>query len=336
MKILITIFALLISQFSCSQEISSPIQTIVDEIAKDNMKQSKGVGYPDKGNSHWDRFEALKTNATAEELILLTNHKNTSVKCFSFQALAERKHPKTFELLVDHLKDEDVIGTFQGCALGSLLVGDYFFYLVTSNHITFNAYKLNENQHHQLDSILLFDKEIKLTAKDDLLGRIEPKESYYKRIKEIYENEKSKNSVLALSKYQKEKDVEIIKERLENESIHDQVCGLKAVLNFAHPDFFPSLKKMHKKEIQQAGSHSSLTMMMYLAIVQYKDMESRALMELALDLEEKPKMYEHPINIWIALSKYPDPVYNGLKESIQLSKLQRGMAETTLQMLEDF
>lgn len=328
MKIAVTILILLTSQFSYSQKISKKIQKVVDKIAEDNMYKSSAVGYAGERTKQWDRFEELKKRATDEELIILTNHKSPAVKCYSFQALAERKSPKTFEILLNHLKDTDVIETFQGCIVSVQLVGDFFLNVVTPNYISISAYKLNEVQKNTVDSILIFDDKVKLVAKSYLLERISPKDVFYTRIKQIYEEENNKSAIIAISKYRKDEDKELIAKWLMKEKTNDQYYGLRAVRNFPDSYFFPYLEKIQQQEIKKpTGFNYPLIRMLYLSTVQYKNKESRELIENTLKNAEKSTLKYHSEYIWLALTKYPDSIYSGIVETIEISDFKKSEFE---------
>ena len=328
MKIAITIIFFLISQFSYSQEISKRIQKIVDKIEEDNMYMSSAVGYGGERPKQWDRFEELKKKATDEELIILTNHKSPAVKCYSFQALAERKNPKTFEILLNHLKDTEMVETFQGCIVSGQSVGDFFLDVVKPNYISLSAYKLNEIQKNTVDSILLFDEEVKLVAKSYLLESINPKEIYYDRIKEIYERENNKSALIAISKFQKQEDKGMIAKWLSKEKTNDQYYGLRAVRNFPDSYFFPFIKKIQQQEIiKPTGFNYPLIRMLYLTTVQYKDKKSRELIENTLNNAKKSTLKYHSEYIWLALTKYPDPIYSGIVDTIEISDFKKSEFE---------
>lgn len=328
MKILITLFILLISQVSYSQEISKRIQQVVDKIEEDNMYKSSAIGYAGERTKQWDRFVKLKKNATDEELIILTNHKSPAVKCYSFHALAERKNQKTFEILLNHLKDTDVVETFQGCIVSSQSVGDFFLDVVTPNYISLSTYKLNKVQKNTVDSILLFDAEIKLAAKSYLLESINPKAIFYTRIKEIYEKENSKSALIAISKYQKQEDKELIAKWLTKEKTNDQYYGLRAVRNFPDSCFFPFIEKIQQQEIKKpTGFNYSLIRMLYLTTVQYKDKKSRELIENTLYNAKESTLEYHSEYIWLALTKYPDPIYSGIVDTIEISDFKKSEFE---------
>lgn len=321
----ITIIFILLTQICCgevsdSTSISSKIEKLVDQIADDGIYKSSAVGYGGARTDQWERFIQLKEEATSKELIFLTNHENSAVKCYAFQALAERKDSRTFEVLLKHLKDNADIETFQGCIMSSQLVGDFFLEIVTPQYISLEAYKLNIEEKNQIDSLLLFDSGIKLSAKSSLLQNIEPIPEYYNRIKEIYLQENNPTALIALSKFKRIDDKKLIIEWLDKKDTDDQYYGLRAVRNYPDSSFFPFLKKIQQQEIAKpTGFNYSLIRMLYLTTVQYKNQESKELIENTLNNAKKSTLKYHSEFIWLALTKYPDPIYEGLKDEIKIS-----------------
>ena len=100
------ITGIIISLTSCNGQSSTSkivlrptIQKFVDEIAKDNILKSEGVGEAGVRTKQWDRFEELRKTATDKELIELTNHENSVVRCYSFEALTSRKNVDIFQVV---------------------------------------------------------------------------------------------------------------------------------------------------------------------------------------------------------------------------------------------
>lgn len=306
------------------QTIRPEIEKIVKGIAKDNVLKSSGVGIAGAKTDQWDRYISLKTKATNEELINLTDNENGVVRCYSFQALATRKNIDLLPILTKQLTDTTTITTFQGCIISDQMVGDFFIDVVTPNYIDLDAYKLTENERQQIDSILIFDKNIRLSAKSEVLGKLKPKEKYYNRVREIVIEEKNNNGLIALSKFQNQQDKELIIERLNSNKTDIQYYGLQAVIYFPDSSFFSHLKDIHKVEIKKpTGFNYSLIRTLYQAIVQYKNIQSREILEQTLNLTKGSTFQYHSEFIWLALELYPDPIYEGIQGRIKLSDYKR-------------
>lgn len=326
MKRLTTILVLTLAIWTTlfGQTVRPEIDKIVNGIAKDNMLKSSGVGYGGVRTDQWDRFVLLKEKATNEELIALTDHNNGVVRCYSFQALATRKDINVFPNLIKHLTDTATITTFQGCIISSQSVGDYFLEVVTPQYIDLEAYKLTDFERQKVDSILIFDKNIRLSAKSEILRRLKPEEKYYKRVREIVIEENDDNGLIALSKFQNQQDKEFIIERLNSKKTDIQYYGLQAVKYFPDSSFFPHLESIHSVEIKKpTGFNYPMIRTLYQAIVQYKNQQSKDLIELTLNTATKSTLQYHSEFIWLALELYPDKIYEGIQKRIKLSDYKR-------------
>lgn len=244
--------------------------------------------------------------------------------CYSFEALATRKDSNIYSVLIKHLTDTAIIPTFQGCLISSLSVGDYFLEVVTPQHVNLDAYKLTEIERKKIDSIIIFGKNVKLNAKSEVLKKIKPEPHYYNRIREILINEKDDNALIALSKFQQQQDKEFIIERLTSNNQNIQYYGLQAVKYFPDSAFFTYLSAIHSDEIKKStGFNHSLIRVLYLAIVQYKNPQSRELLELTLNTTSKLAFQYHSEYIWLALELYPDTIYDGIQPSLSISPYRK-------------
>ncbi|MBI1183267.1 hypothetical protein GC194_03275 [bacterium] len=322
MKQITTLFvlALTISATLYAQTVRPEIKRLVDGIAEDNIVKSSAVGIAGSQSDQWNRYISLKEKATNEELIALTDHTNGAVRCYSFQALATRKNINVYSILIRHLYDTALVTIFQGCLLGSETIGDYFLKVVTDPYNDGETCKLNEIERQKVDSILIFDKNIKLSARSDVLKILYPDEKYYKRVREIVTVEKDNYGLIALSRYQNQNDKDIIIERLISNKPKVQYYGLLAVKHFPDSSFFTYIVKIHSVEIEKSTSmYIPLLRILYQAIVQYKNLESRSLLELSLSKESKYASKYHSEYIWLALDLYPDNVYYGIQQKINIS-----------------
>lgn len=301
------------------QTVRLEIDAIVNGIAKNRSLRTR---YPQ--NEQWIRYIYLKEKATNEELIALTNHRNEVVRCYAFQALATRKGIEIFPILVNHLKDTSKIRIFEPCTLSEEYVGDYFYEIISGRYGDIGSYKLTDIEIYSIDSILLFDKEIKLSAKSKILRRLNPEEKYYKRIRDIVFEGKDNNALIALSKYQKQQDKEFIIERLNSSRTDIQYYGLQSVMNFPDSSFFSYLKDILKVEIEKpTGFNYGLIRTLYQGIIQYKNIQSRELLEQTLNLTKGSTLQYHSEFIWLAIELYPDPIYEGIQGRIKLSDYTR-------------
>lgn len=149
----------------------SKLKKIVRNIEKENRIESSHIGEGGNPSKQWNNYEELKQNASVEQLIALTDHKNAAVRCYAFQGLASIKSNKLFPVLIKHLNDTSLVETQSGCLIMTQFVGDYFIEVVTPNFVEIDIYKLNQIEKIKLDSILLNDNSIMLLARATILKK---------------------------------------------------------------------------------------------------------------------------------------------------------------------
>jgi hypothetical protein len=300
-----------------SQESIRPeINQIVDSIAADNQYKSSGVGYGGIRTSQWERFVTFKDIATNEELQNLTDHANSVVRCYSFQALAERHDSTTFSILLNHLKDNEYVSTFQGCIMSGTSVGDFFVNVVTPNYISPSAYKLTELERKTLDSILIFDPQIKLSAKSRLIRDLQPKPQYHQRIRQIAKEEKNPTAAITLARFQHGNDIGIINDFFKNEKT--EYYAIYAAREFPHEDFYPALVKIFKREWKEKYYDYPKWRILYQALAKYDNGQTLEFFERTISTKKRFRRQILGKYLMIAITKYPTENFKVLKPRIKL------------------
>jgi hypothetical protein len=317
-KILTLLIYLLSFFYGHGQAIRQQITSLTDSISKDNMLKSRGVGYGGVRTKQWENFEKLSTDATTEELALLTDHKNGVVRSYSFQALAGRKGFDFFPILLRHLNDTAEIRTFQGCIISSQLVGDYFLDVVTPGYVDNDLNKLTEEQKKVIDSILLFDKSIRINAKYHLLRNLKPETEFYQRVKEIATTEKSPVSILALARFQNKDDIPIMQTLFKNENT--EYYGAYAAREFPDTLFYSYLKKVFEQEWAQKLYDYPKWRILYQALAKYPSETTYKLFERTTKTKDDFRYQTLGKYLTIAIRKYPNEIYKPLLSKIKLEK----------------
>ncbi|PUZ30021.1 hypothetical protein DCM91_00635 [Chitinophaga costaii] len=186
--------AIPVRQIQLSPTVAGIVQAMVAYAKVDDI----AIGEDGYTSPQWYRFEALCKAATRQELHDLVNDDHPVLSCYAFRALANRLDSAVFPILLAHLHDTAKVSTQSGCIVMEDFVGDFFIRTVTQKHLVSPSYMLNEVQHHVLDSILLYDKQMVLNAKDGLLSSMKPNPTYYARIKEIAVKQHNEVALLAL------------------------------------------------------------------------------------------------------------------------------------------
>lgn len=310
-----TLFILLNTVVACKEKPHSKIVTqLVKEIATDNVLQGPAVGVAGKRPEQWDRFEALKSTASDDELLALTDDTNAVVRCYSFTALAQKNTVDLLPVVLKHLADSAVIHTFFGCLKSSQRTGDFFLETVTANYDS-TSFFLTNSQNKIIDSVLLFQKGNILEAKNRMLSELQPAEHYYNRLRQLVVEEKNKTAVIALARYRKPQDKSFIEALLNDEINHR--FGLSAVINFPDASFFPTLEQILFRKIKKnTNNYDGDLLTLYQAIIQYKTKESKQLLKKALQETKDMQHIYHSDYIHHALKKYPATIYNGLVKPI--------------------
>jgi len=329
------ITGIIISLTSCNGQSSTnkivlrpTIQKIVDKIAKDNILKSEGVSETGTRTEQWDRFDELRKTATDSELIDLTNHENSVVRCYSFQALTARKNVDIFPILLKHMNDTSKIETFFGCIMSSQLVGDYFINVVTPGYIDNDVYKLSDKQKAIIDSILIFDKSILLENKNTLLSNLKPEPQYYNRIREIVKTEKIPVAFLALARFQNSNDIEIIKSLFGRED--SEYYAVYSVREFPDKSFYPVLVNLFEKEWKKKLYDYPLWRILYQALAQYPLKKTYELFERTTKTNDSFRYQTLGKYLKIAITKYPNPMFEPLKEKIKLDEFNSNNMENEI------
>ena len=313
-----------------AQTLRLEIKTIVDSMAKDNMLKSSAVGYSGVRTKQWDNFEKLKKTATNKELMYLTTHKNEVVRCYSFQALAARKDKDIFPILLEHINDTAQVTTFQGCVISSQTVGDYFLDVVTPQYIDNDLYKLSQKQKTIIDSLLVFDKKIRIEAKYTLLNHLKPISKYYNRIREIARTEKSPVSILALSRYKNKNDIPTIKTLFENEKT--EYYGIYSAREFSDSIFYPFLIKIFEREWLDTLYDYAKWRILYQALAKYPNQTTYKLFERTTKTKDDFRYQTLGKYLLIATTKYPNPIFEPLKRDMKLDKYHLDGVESELEI----
>ena len=85
-------------------ELSPEVETIVAALAAAGRVESAPSGDGGEPSGQWKQYEQLRTVATEDELVVLTNHPKEVVRCYAFQALVTTRSDKVFPILLDHCR----------------------------------------------------------------------------------------------------------------------------------------------------------------------------------------------------------------------------------------
>jgi len=311
-----------------SVKIRPEIERLVNGIGKDNIVKSSGVGIAGTRTEQWNRYDSLSQNATTVELIALTDHKNGVVRCYAFQALLKRPDADYYAILLHHLNDTASVETFQGCIGSSSMVGDYFLDVVspsmwimgtdTTIYNSEGEFTLSHQQQIEIDSILIFDKEIFLASKYELLHTLQPNEKYYGRVREIAIEENSPVATLALSRFKKPADIGIIELLFKKEKT--EYYAAYCAREFPDDSFYPLLVKMFKREWSYKLYDYPKWRILFQALARYPKEQTYQLFKQTTDCKDDFRHQTLGTYLMMAITKYPDKLFDPLKSKIKLDK----------------
>lgn len=151
---IIFLAALLGANISFGQ--SQKLTAIVDKIAKINEVQHEHVGYGGSESENYKNFKQLKDNATTEELVRLTDHKNASVACYASWALADNVYPDLKTIFQKFILQDKQVETFSGCIKSQDNISSKLY------HRYWNNVNISKRPNDKillgLDSIVIFSK----------------------------------------------------------------------------------------------------------------------------------------------------------------------------------
>ena len=292
------------------------LKQLVATIAKGNCVESAHIGIGGSPSTQWATYEMLKNMATEQQLVALTDHKNAAVRCYAFQALAAKQSPQTFNVLLRHLHDNAGVDTQSGCVGISISVGDYFAMLVEPGHGNPRDYKLTNKQLEALDSTYLHDNSIHLLSKASALMRARPTENNYAIIRKLVQTNRDETALIALAKYRKPSDRKLIATFFKNDDT--QYSFLDAVVEYPDEYFYPFVVKAFDQEWKKETCDHSKWQRCYKALAKYPKQKTIESFAKTTEIKDKFRHRTLCIDLLIAITKYPNKIYEPLKEKIKL------------------
>ncbi len=261
-------------------------------------------------------FRDLTNFAREDELIALTQHEKPVIRCYAFWALLEQHYEDAFELLKEHLTDNEEVIVFGDVDAHSHKVGDFYIYLMTQDKIDPFVRKLSEKEQEKLNEMLMTNSDIELEAKRDLIMTFE--EDNIEDIRAFAQKSMDGNVIARLAKYKQDEDAELIENLFELQG-DDPYHALKASRNFPHPDFLDNLLEFHQAQLKKKHGLDELSLLyLYQALIQYPEEAVFKQLEAALNHKKQYLAEVHQKFIWLALKKYPASFFNKIKNQIVL------------------
>ncbi|WP_131725846.1 hypothetical protein [Flavobacterium sp. Root420] len=306
-----------IFMWSCSgkntTEISNETNLIVKKIEKENVVMGSAVGSAGITPEQYENFEELKKNASKEELLLLTNHPNGVVKCYSFWALALDKNADLFSIVKKHINDDTPVETQFGCIKSTEKVGDFFIDLVNPKYENSEIKKLSQAEFNQLDSLLIYKKN-NLYAGYDAIENAVPTEYLYPKVRNLVIKNHNQSALVTLSKYKNPNDIELIlKNKAKDENPESGYYSTyQAIQNFPDLRFIPFLEKNLYQTLDN-DHFSGEWLELYTAIASYKNQKAVELLKVPFTKVQHQNIKEYHIKfVYEAILANRCTLYNDL------------------------
>lgn len=315
-KLLLIFFVAVSSQYVFAEKyqnskISNDTNSIVNKIVEINMVTSKAIYSDGLLSEQYVNFEELVKIASLSELKELLNHPHPVVRIYSFWTIANNYNVNLLEIIKQHFSDTTAVKTQWGCISSRDTVGNFFI------DIAIWSKKLSVEQLDQLDSFLI-NSDVDFRSRNEALERVDKIESQYLRIRDLVKNEQNGSALVALAKYKKEQDIDLILNfkgnRLFNNDSRDWVYIFKAISHFHHDDFIPFLiDRLNESFKDKTQIHSMKLKYLYLAIAGYKNKDLVPILSRAFYIKEKDhKVSQRMPFLFFSLINNRDAIYDEL------------------------
>lgn len=292
--------------------IATKTKNIVAKIAKENRLTDKFIGSAGSPSHQYENFEKLK-NASATELVALTNHPNGVVRCYAFWALGLRSNVDVFEIVKEHLNDDEIIEYQSGCIIMREKVGDFYISLVTPNYVDLAVKKLTDAQRKNLDSLLIYLPN-ELNSKYVAIENAAPTAELYPILRKLYLDTHNQSALVKLSVYKREEEITLIlanrqhDEHVESGYFHTY----RAIQNFPRLEFLPFLEARLRATLD--NTHFSQEWReLYAAIAMYKNEKAVELLNIPFSQVVHKNLREYHLDfIYDAILENYDQRFAGI------------------------
>lgn len=260
-------------------------------------------------------YQYLKNEVDIPTLIKLTDYPHPYIRLYAFTALSERDSTHIFDIITSHLMDTCKIENSYADMGSWDPVVDLMLYQ--------GIEMLSKEQKDSLKDIIFFDYSF-LISYYYLLPHLAPEEKYYKQIRNDAIGYYSYPSIVALSKYKKQKDIPIIKQAFKTEAFlsHNWHTAqlFQAISYFPDTAFLELLLNYPETVFEKSYSIYNEFNYFYPALAQYKCKESITVFEECVS----PKHYRmngyldiNKAKIIVALEDNYDTIYSDLFKKLK-------------------
>ena len=122
-------------------------KNLVDSLDKFKYVDQAYIGYSGDESDLFNFFNNFQEKLDIEKLVILTRHKNPTVRVYAFWALCRKKYPGFRKILDDHIKDKKTFMFNQGCVGMEEKVNEFYLMLVDPKATVYDdCIKLSEDE----------------------------------------------------------------------------------------------------------------------------------------------------------------------------------------------
>jgi hypothetical protein len=317
MKPYVLIFALVITDVYSARCQGNPKLNADTTEAIDIIEHYGGFYYASKTSEVGQYYVKFSHALSTKELVDLTNNWNPATRCYAFFALSEKHSALLDSILLTHLQDTANVFILLWDEGDHQTVGD-FFYNVVTGHL-FGGVDVNSPGELRLDSLILFRPGVLIEEKHHLIKTFPFKQFWMPRLREIAISERNNAAVVRLSTYHDSIALPLIENLLKDLDPQVQSLGLMAVRNWPDSMFFPLVIKIQETQMSPIASYDFRQLqVLYQAVVLYKNSVSLEHMLLVLKKTTGWRRMYQSFSIWVALHKYPDPMYAPVMQKLKI------------------
>jgi len=316
-----------------AQSLRPEIRTLADSIAQHDRLDMFFIGsgsYTDNSG----RMARLINLATTNELLELLQNQNTTIKNAAFQCLCTRDSVDIPQIVLDHLYDTSLVQTQMGCIVYTWMTGDYFLhiYYLSMGTKDANYFMENYSKFYKIDSLLFYDPAIRLEAKEGKIKSVNGDSSRYDRLREIAINERIPVSVLALAKFRKQQDINIIESYFADKKSH--YYAIWAVREFPDSAFYPMLLKVFENNWKSRNYDYRVWRILYQALAQYPNEKTFELFDRTINAKNTYRRETLCRFLTIAVTKYPNPEFEKYKNRANVDTLHAMFLDEEMRLEE--
>jgi hypothetical protein len=308
--ILIILLDINIADSQCSfrapTKLPADIQTVCDSLSKSPQVESDRLGYGGSPSDIYPYYEKLKTLASEEILLRLTNYPNSIVRCYSFWALKDKKvkKDKLLKIVYAHLCDTETVTSQSGCLVHTTTVGDFML-----DNIHYDEfYKLTEKENKKLDSLLFWVPNNGINQRKHVVKITSINKTNYNRLKTLLLKEGVDEALLPLLAAKNKSDLSLITEVIKKNPDR----AFEAIAKYPIEQF-----QMPLRTWQKTGTDlfDMTWLNFYKAVIAYNNSFAIETLQIPLQGRVSDTAEQHASNIYWNLKDNNNKIFDSVRIS---------------------